>query len=81
MSQPGTLAAALAFVPNWWQETADPFALDSRLTEWSHACGWRLRVGSPERRGNRPRQDRAWWFDHRRAAGGSPRCLAANSVR
>jgi len=41
MSQPGTLAAALAFVPNWWQETADPFALDSRLTEWSHACGWR----------------------------------------
>jgi signal transduction histidine kinase len=41
MSQPGTLAAALAFVPNWWQETADPFALDSLLTEWSRACGWR----------------------------------------
>ena len=33
MSQPGTLAAALAFVPNWWQDTADPFALDSLLTE------------------------------------------------
>ena len=32
MSQPGTLAAALAFVPNWWQETVDPFALDSLLT-------------------------------------------------
>jgi len=41
MSQPGTLAAALAFVPNWWQDTADPFALDSLLTNWSRACGWR----------------------------------------
>jgi signal transduction histidine kinase len=41
MSQPGTLAAALAFVPNWWQETADPFALDSLLASWSKACGWR----------------------------------------
>lgn len=41
MSQPGTLAAALAFVPNWWQETADPFALDSLLTGWAKACGWR----------------------------------------
>jgi signal transduction histidine kinase len=41
MSQPGTLAAALAFVPNLWQETADPFALDSLLTGWSKACGWR----------------------------------------
>ena len=35
MSQPGTLAAALAFVPNWWQETTDPFALDSLLADWS----------------------------------------------
>jgi signal transduction histidine kinase len=41
MSQPGTLAAALAFVPNWWQETADPVTLDSLLTGWSKACGWR----------------------------------------
>ena len=41
MSQPGTLAAALAFVPNWWQETADPFALRPLLTSWSKACGWR----------------------------------------
>lgn len=41
MSQPGTLAAALAFVPNWWQETVDPFALDSLLLGWAKACGWR----------------------------------------
>jgi signal transduction histidine kinase len=41
MSQPGTLAAALAFVPNWWQETADPVALDSLLTGWGKAAGWR----------------------------------------
>ena len=40
MSQPGTLAAALAFVPNWWQETGDPFAIDSLLTGWSKACSW-----------------------------------------
>lgn len=41
MSQPGTLAAALAFVPNWWQEAADSFALDALLIGWARACGWR----------------------------------------
>ncbi len=41
MSQPGTFSAALAFVPNWWQDTADPFALDALLGNWAKACGWR----------------------------------------
>src|SRR5262245_29731536 len=41
MSEPGTLPAALAFVPNWWQDTADPFALDVLLGNWARACGWR----------------------------------------
>jgi signal transduction histidine kinase len=41
MSQSGTLAAALAFVPNWWQETTDPLALDMLLGNWAKACGWR----------------------------------------
>ena len=30
MSSPGTLSAALAFLPNWWQETADSAAFDDR---------------------------------------------------
>jgi len=42
MSNPGTLSAALAFVPSWWQETADPTALDTLLAGWSRACGWRV---------------------------------------
>src|SRR5262245_25468694 len=41
MSQSGTLAAALAFVPNWWQDTTDPLALDILLGNWAKACGWR----------------------------------------
>jgi signal transduction histidine kinase len=41
MSQPGTLAAALAFVPNWWQEAAESSTLDALLTGWARACGWR----------------------------------------
>jgi signal transduction histidine kinase len=41
MSNPGTLSAALAFVPNWWQDTTDPLALDSLLAGWARACGWR----------------------------------------
>ncbi len=41
MSAPGTLSAALAFVPNWWQETTDPTAFDALLTSWARACGWR----------------------------------------
>ena len=41
MSNPGTLSAALAFVPSWWQETTDPTTLDGLLVAWSRACGWR----------------------------------------
>src|SRR4051812_40191202 len=40
MPQPGTVAAAIAFVPNWLAETTDPAALDSLLVGWSKACGW-----------------------------------------
>jgi signal transduction histidine kinase len=41
MSNPGTLSAALAFVPSWWQESTDPSALDALLVAWARACGWR----------------------------------------
>lgn len=41
MSTPGTLSAALAFVPNWWPETVDPAAFDALLAGWARACGWR----------------------------------------
>lgn len=41
MSNPGTLSAALAFVPNWWQESADPAAFDTLLVNWARVCGWR----------------------------------------
>jgi signal transduction histidine kinase len=41
MLNPGTLSAAMAFVPNWWQETSDPAAFDSLLVGWARACGWR----------------------------------------
>jgi signal transduction histidine kinase len=41
MSTPGTLSAALAFLPSWWQETTDPMAFDALLSGWSRACGWR----------------------------------------
>ena len=41
MTNPGTLSAAMAYVPNWWQETADPAAFDPLLVGWSRACGWR----------------------------------------
>ena len=41
MSTPGTLSTALAFVPQWWQETTDPATFDSLLAGWSRACGWR----------------------------------------
>jgi len=40
MSQPGTLSAMLAFVPNWWQETTNPAGLGSLLVGWAKACGW-----------------------------------------
>lgn len=41
MSVPGTLSAALAFVPNWWQESTDPTAFDVLLAGWARACGWK----------------------------------------
>jgi signal transduction histidine kinase len=41
MSDPGTLAAALAHLPAWWEETSDPAALDGLLAGWAGACGWR----------------------------------------
>ncbi len=41
MSSPGTLSAALAYLPHWWQETADPFAFDGLMAGWARACGWR----------------------------------------
>lgn len=40
-SSPGTLSAALAFLPSWWQETSDPAALDAILAGWTRACGWK----------------------------------------
>ena len=41
MSNPGSLSAALAFVPSWWQETTEPTALDALLLGWAKAAGWR----------------------------------------
>src|SRR5579883_102120 len=41
MSAPGTLSAALTFLPNWWQETTEPTAFDSLFLGWARACGWR----------------------------------------
>src|SRR4051812_12353627 len=41
MSAPGSLAAALGFVPNWWQETSDPAGFDALLVGWAKACGWK----------------------------------------
>ena len=34
MTIPGTLPAALAYLPSWWQETADPAAFDALLAGW-----------------------------------------------
>lgn len=42
MSAPGTLATALAYLPNWWPETTDPTAFDALLGGWHKACGWRV---------------------------------------
>ncbi len=41
MSNSGTLSAALAFVPSWWQEATDTTTLDTLLVGWARACGWR----------------------------------------
>ncbi|HEY3789562.1 MAG TPA: hypothetical protein VGL71_11950, partial [Urbifossiella sp.] len=40
MSQPGTLPAALDFLPQWLQ-AADASALDATLASWVRVCGWR----------------------------------------
>ncbi|WP_439631855.1 ATP-binding protein [Gemmata sp.] len=40
MSDPGTLSALTAFVPNWWQETTSPTTLGTLLAGWAKACGW-----------------------------------------
>lgn len=41
MTTAGTLPAALAYLPSWWQDTADPAAFDALLNGWVRACGWR----------------------------------------
>lgn len=41
MSPPGTLTAALNFVPSWWQDGTDKPALDAQLVGLVKACGWR----------------------------------------
>lgn len=41
MSSPGTLSAALAFLPSWWQEASDPADFDALLLGWARACGWK----------------------------------------
>src|SRR4030095_2731419 len=41
MSAPGTLSAALAFLPNWWQEATDVATFDALLSGWARAGGWR----------------------------------------
>lgn len=40
MSTPGSLSAALAYLPCWWHEATDPAALDGLLVGWARACGW-----------------------------------------
>jgi signal transduction histidine kinase len=40
MSTEGALSAALAFVPNWWQETAHEVAMDHLLIDWARVCQW-----------------------------------------
>ena len=41
MSSPGTLTAALNFVPSWWQDGAEKPTLDAQLAGLVKACGWR----------------------------------------
>lgn len=40
MPSPGSLSAALTFVPQWWRENTDPGTFDSLLVGWAAACGW-----------------------------------------
>ena len=42
MPQLGTLAAALDFLPLWWQEATDGTAFDSTFAGWVRACGWKV---------------------------------------
>jgi signal transduction histidine kinase len=49
MPQPGSQAAALAYLPHWWQEPADASALDLLLAGWVRACGFKAAgIVSPE---------------------------------
>jgi signal transduction histidine kinase len=41
MPQPGTLAAALAHLPQWWQESGENATIESLLASWVRACGWK----------------------------------------
>lgn len=41
MPQPGTHTAALAYLPQWWQETNDAAAFEATLAGWVRACGWK----------------------------------------
>lgn len=41
MSAPGSLSAALDYLPRWWADAADPAAFDALLTGWVRAGGWR----------------------------------------
>ncbi len=40
MAPAGTIAAALAFVPEWWQETTDAAAVAELFARWRIACGY-----------------------------------------
>ncbi|QDU20121.1 ATP-binding protein [Urbifossiella limnaea] len=40
MTTPG-FPAALAYLPSWWQDAAEPSAFDALLAGWVRACGWR----------------------------------------
>lgn len=41
MPQPGTLAAALAYLPHWQQDATDAAGLEGVLAGWVRACGWK----------------------------------------
>ncbi|MFO0804767.1 MAG: ATP-binding protein [Gemmataceae bacterium] len=41
MPQPGTLAAALAHLPQWWQDGGENATIELLLASWVRACGWK----------------------------------------
>jgi len=41
MAQSGTPPAALAFLPQWWQDSAEASAFETTLSSWVRTCGWR----------------------------------------